>query len=354
MQPLLSSIFLLLLAGTTAGYLVPSPSGRYNVTLMTGPLTDYSRNISTGMPRALMLSVFQPATSCASTIPVPYMPNTTPIVQGTYLQKNYQIPGNFAPLFEEARLPVCSDRNGSFLDDVPILLLSPGYGIPRLYYSVIASAIASEGFTVITIDHPEDANIITYPDGHAVYNNASAPTTAAGFVPYELTRVTDTIFLIDQLSNATAVGELLPQRGPRPFPVDRIGMLGHSLGGATAVVAASRDPRVRAAIDWDGTIFESLPPSGISQPVLLVSRVNQTDYSWVADWEQLKGPKLWATVPNTTHESFSDISTLLQAAGQSTPALNDLLGTIAPAELVRIMTAYTTVWMNGAFKAKEE
>lgn len=354
MQPLLSSILFLLLTDTAAGYLVPNPPGKYNVTLTSGPLTDYSRNISTGMPRALMLSVFQPAT-CASTALVPYMPNQTAIVQGTYLQKDFGISGNFTPLFEEARLPVCSDYTGScsILDDVPILLLSGGYAIPRLYYSVIASAIASEGFMVITIDHPEDTNIITYPDGHAVYNNASPPTTAAGFVPYELTRAADATFLIDQLSNATAMGELLPQRGPRPFPTDRIGMLGHSLGGATAVVAASRDPRVRAAIDWDGTIFGSLPASGVSQPVLFVSRANQTDPSWVADWPQLKGPKLWITVANTTHEDFSDIPTLLQAAGQSAAALDGLLGTIAPAELVRTLTAYTVAWMDGAFKGKE-
>ena len=287
---------------------------------------------------------------------VSYMPDKTALAQGPYLQKNFHVSGNFTTLFENAHLSVCSNHIGScsLLDDVPILLLSPGYGIPRLYYSVIALAIASEGFMVITIDHPEDANIITYPDGHAVYNNASIPTNAAGFLPYQLTRVTDTSFLIDQLSNAIAMGKLLPQRVPRRFPTNRIGMLGHSLGGATAVVAASHDPRVRAAINWDGTIFGSLPPSGVSQPVLLVSRENQTDPSWVADWSQLMGPKLWITIANTTHESFSDVPTLLKAAGQDAAAFDSLLGTIAPAELVRTLTAYTTAWMNGAFKGKEE
>lgn len=349
------SILFLLLANTTTEYLIPNPPGRYNVTLTTGTLVDYTRNdpyAPMPTPRVLMLSVFQPAT-CASIVPVPYMPNKTADYQGPFLQKNFNISADLTPLFLEARLPVCLDHTGScsLLDDVPILLFSPGYGIPRLYYNVLASAIASEGFIVITIDHPEDANIITYPDGHAVYNNAS---TWLSLTKNEDIRAADASFVIDQLSNATAVAELLPQHGLRPFPTDRVAMLGHSLGGASAIIAASRDHRIRGAINWDGTIFGSLPPSGLSQPVLLMAEANATDSSWLTAWPQLKGPKLWVSVANATHQTFSDGPTLLQAGGQNTTAFADLLGTIAPAEMVRILAEYTSAWMTGAFTGKEE
>ena len=349
------SILLLLLANTTVGYLVPNPPGKYNVTLTTGALIDYTRNdpyAATPTPRALMLSVFQPAT-CASTVPVPDMPYQTAEYQGPFLEETFNISANFTPLFLGARLPVCSEDHPDScppLDDGPILLFSPGYSIPRLYYNVLASAIASEGFTVITIDHPEDANIIIYPDGHAVYNNASILSSPTWD---EYPRAADASFVIDQLSNATAIAELLPQRGPRPFPTDRVAMLGHSLGGASAIVAASRDPRIRGAVNWDGTIFGSPPLSGLSQPVLFITHDNTTDPTWLAAWPQLKGAKLVVHVANTTHETFSDVPTLLQAAGQSTAPFADLLGTIAPDEMVRILTAYTTAWMNGAFTGKE-
>ena len=356
MQSILS-ISLLLLANTTTGYLVPNPPGKYNVTLTTGPLIDYARNdpyAATPTPRELMLSVFQPAT-CASTVPVLYMPNKTAEYQGPYLQNAFNVSANFSPLFLEARLPVCSDHSSScsLLDDSPILLLSPGWGIPRLYYNILASAIASEGFIVITIDHPEDANIITYPDGHAVYLNASTwnngePTES------EHVRAADASFIIDQLSNTTAIAGLLPQRGPRPFPTDRVGMMGHSLGGSSAIIAAGQDPRIRGAINWDGTIFGSLPPSGLSQPVLfMMNAVTPIPPDWMAAWPLLKGQKLWVEVANTTHQTFLDVPTLLQAAGQNTPALASLLGTIAPAKMVRILAAYATAWMNGAFAGKE-
>jgi hypothetical protein len=109
------TVLLLLLTKTTSGYLVPNPPGKYNVTLTTGPLIDYNRNdrfATTPKPRALMLSVFQPAT-CSSTLPVPYMPNRTANNQGPYPQTLFNIFANFTALFLEARLPVCPDQLGS-------------------------------------------------------------------------------------------------------------------------------------------------------------------------------------------------------------------------------------------------
>ncbi|OBT48844.1 hypothetical protein VE00_00660 [Pseudogymnoascus sp. WSF 3629] len=347
------TILLLLLANATAGYLVPNPPGKHNVTLTTGALIDYGRNdpfAATPTPRALMLSVFQPAT-CASTVAVPYMPDKTAYYQGPFLQEIFNIAADLTPLFLGARLPVCSNHPSSCstIDDVPILLFSPGYSIPRLYYNVLASAIASEGFIVITIDHPGDADIITYPDGHAVYNNDTIQSIAT-MQEHLPIRAVDASFVIDQLSNATAMAELLPQRGRRSFPTNRVAMLGHSLGGVAAVIAASQDPRIRGAINMDGTFLES-PSSGVSQPVLLMSH-GMADESWPATWPLLKGPKLWVDIANTTHQTFSDVPTLLQSAGQDPAALADVLGTIAPDEMMRILVAYTTAWMKGVFAGK--
>ncbi|EDU47265.1 dienelactone hydrolase [Pyrenophora tritici-repentis] len=351
--PLLTLLF----GSLTAGYVAPYPPGKYNVTLTTGTLTDYTRDdpfIATPTPRKLMVTVFQPAT-CESTVLVPYMPNKTAEYQGPFIQKYYNISDDLSPLFLEARLPVCpADPKGcSPVDDGPVLLFSPGYTGPRLFYNVVAAAIASEGFTVITIDHPGDANIVTYPDGHAVYNNrTSTPDIADWILPYLSARVADASFVIDQLSNKTAIAELLPQRGPQAFATDRVAMLGHSLGGATAVAAASQDPRIRAAIDWDGSFFGSTPPSGLSKPVLYVSEANATDATWVSLWPQLNGPKLWVEIADTTHQSFIDAPSLLRAAGLTTPAFPDVLGTIDPAQLIQILVAYTKDWMNGAFAGK--
>lgn len=54
-------------------------------------------------------------------------------------------------------------------------------------------------------------------------------------------------------------------------------------------------------------------------------------------WLQLK---LVVHIVKTTHQTFSDMSTLLQAAGQSTSPFTDLLGTISPVGMVRILAIY--------------
>ncbi|PVH80021.1 alpha/beta-hydrolase [Cadophora sp. DSE1049] len=339
--------FLLLLVTTTAGYLVPNPSGKYNVTVTIGTLTDYTRN-----DRELMLSVFQPS-KCSSTVPIPYMPNTTANFQGPFLQQIFDVPVNISPLFLEAQLPVCPGYHhvgncSSSDDDSPILLFSPGYSIPRTYYNYLASAIASEGFIVITIDHPGDANIITYPDGHTVINNDTVQSldTIRKQIPIV---AADASFIIDQFSNATAIAELLPLRGPRAFSTDRVAMLGHSLGGIAAVIAAGQDCRFRGAINWDGTFLEM--PAEPAQPVLLMSH-GHADYSWPEAWPFLKGPKLWVDIANTTHLTFSDGPTLFEASGQDPTAFGDFLGTIPPTRMVRILVEYSTAWMNGVFSGK--
>ncbi|KAI7162453.1 hypothetical protein KC349_g2076 [Hortaea werneckii] len=323
---------LLLLASNAAGYLVPNPFGKYNVTLTTGPLIDYTRQdpyAPQPASRALMLSVFQPA-QCTHHIPVQYMPNKTAEFQGPFLEQLFNISVNFSPLFLEACLPVCESHIGrcSLLDNTPILLFSPGYRVNRFYYNYLASAIAN---------------------GDTVYTNASILKSPSwDLIP----RAEDASFVIDQLSNATAMGELIPSRGPRPFPVDRVAMFGHSAGGGAAVVAASRDSRIRSAVNWDGPILGFLSLSGMSQPALFMAREDVTYDSWPRAWSQLEGPKLAIRIANTTHQSFSDAPTLFQAAGQSLQSFADLLGTIPPEEMVRLLTCYTIEWTRGSMKER--
>ena len=337
------SLLPLLLAGTSVGYLLPNPPGKYNVTLTTGTMTDYNRDA-----RTLMLSVFQPAT-CASTVPVLYMPNKTAEYQGPWAQKMFDVPADLTPLLLEARLPVCPDDPSSYslLDDAPILLLSPGYRSTRLFFNFLASAIASEGFIVITIDHPGETNIITYPDGSTVYSNLPNVPDIDVLTPYAYIRAADASFIIDQLRNATAMAKLLPKQ-PQ---TDRVAMAGHSLGGAATVLAAGMDPRIRGVINWDGPFFGSLPPSGLPQPVLYVASEREEDPRMLAVWPQLKGPKLWIKIANLTHQGMFDLPTLLQAAGRS-GFLGGALGTVEPAESVRILTEYAVEWMNGTFAGK--
>ncbi|GAB1738031.1 hypothetical protein NU219Hw_g2539t1 [Hortaea werneckii] len=180
-----------------------------------------------------------------------------------------------------------------------------------------------------------------------IYTNASILESPSwDLIP----RAKDAPLVIDQLSNATAIGELIPSRGPYSFPIDHIAMFGHSASVGAAMVAASRGSRIRSAVNWDGPILGSLSLSNMSQPALFIARENVTYENWPRAWSQLEGPKLAIRIANTTHQSFSDAPTLFQAAGQNLKPFAGLLGTIPPDEMVSLLTWYTTEWTRGSLK----
>jgi dienelactone hydrolase len=354
MKSIVSTVFTIL-PSITVGFSIPTPPGKYNVTMSSGVLVDHSRD-----DRALMVSVFQPA-GCKFVVDVPYMPNATAAYQGAYIEKLFKLDFDFSPLLLQARLPVCLVSKLSKYqindcspveDDLPVILVSSGLSSPRGHFHILASALASEGFTVFTANHPGETNIITYPDGHSVTFVGPDPVSLDIIAPYIQPRVLDTRFILDQLSNATAMGELFPQRGPRSFPTNRIAMVGHSLGGVTAVHAAAQDSRIRAVVDWDQQLFGPALPSNFTTPVMFFNRPNSTEPNWLDAWPQIQGPMFWAEVANTTHQTFFDPPMLLKVAGEDLASFADFAGTIDAEHMLRMQVAYALEWVKGAFAGK--
>ena len=50
----------------------------------------------------------------------------------------------------------------------PVVLFSPGFGVERELYAGLVEDLASHGYVVVAIDHPHDASIVEFPDGHVV------------------------------------------------------------------------------------------------------------------------------------------------------------------------------------------
>jgi hypothetical protein len=53
----------------------------------------------------------------------------------------------------------------------PLAVFMPGEGTTRLWYSQIASTIASNGYIVVTIDSPYNVDVVECPDGSLVFLN---------------------------------------------------------------------------------------------------------------------------------------------------------------------------------------
>jgi len=107
------------------------------------------------------------------------------------------------------------------------------------------------------------------------------------------------------------VGELarLNMEANSPFAgridLARIGVVGHSMGGASAFLIAEHDSRVKTSVLLDATI-----PAGFvgrTEKATLVLRGNP---AWSSDechlWKSLRGPRIAVTLENSDHVAPSD------------------------------------------------
>lgn len=79
----------------------------------------------------------------------------------------------------------------------PLVLLSPGFGMPRATLTGLAEELASRGYIVAAVGHNHEANGITFPDGHTtgcvICENPDHAKVGA-------VRAADVSFVLDELT----------------------------------------------------------------------------------------------------------------------------------------------------------
>jgi len=158
----------------------------------------------------------------------------------------------------------------------PVVVFSPGYGAPRFAYAGLLADLASRGYAVVALDHPYESPVVQLADGRVVGPAPLHFSPGASRVPHMerqvVVRSADVRFVLDQLARAEAVGPLAGR-----LDLERAAVIGHSFGGATAVLTASHDPRVRAAADIDGMLYGDVRGAAFRGPLLLVQSAKTDD-----------------------------------------------------------------------------
>jgi predicted dienelactone hydrolase len=192
---------------------------------------------------------------------------------------------------------------------LPLVVLSPGYTQPRSSLSGLAEDLASHGYVVVAIDHTHETYAVSFPGGRiATCVACELQEDSTFFTKLDQGRAADVSFVVDQLT-----GPHPTWPGGRLIDASRIGMSGHSTGGASAIVAMLRDARIDAGIDMDGTTY--IPATGLSRPFMFLGTQAHhspggQDASWNRDWNLMTGWKRWLVVDGTQHSSFNDLSLL--------------------------------------------
>jgi len=203
----------------------------------------------------------------------------------------------------------------------PLLLFSPGYGAPRAFYTSLAADLASRGVIVLLFDHPFESAVTRLASGR-IATNADGFAAIAGnlvrehaFMAVEQdVRAKDLRFGLDRLLAMPAFAGRIRS--------DRIAAGGHSFGGATAVVAASQDARIRSAINIDGTIYGDVSGLRLAKPFLLIESdrgvsPHGDQYRAAVDHLMTIAPQAARyELPDANHFSFTDAPLFFAPPGQ--------------------------------------
>lgn len=274
----------LLLIPFCLGVLLPKPDGHFAVSLSTSQLIDKRRHDpwEPSKQRRLMISQFDPVPACDRTIKVPYMSPTIAAAEDEILVP-YGWPSG---VLRSVEMELCSSRKHS---SAPTILLSPGLNTTRLYYSALAQQIASRGYTVTTIDHPYETDIVEFPDGAIAYGGR-VNTSDLASINFALdVRVEDVSFVLDELRISKTV------------------MIGHSFGGAAAAASMLNDTRIRGGVNLDGLMFGPVLDEGLHLPFLIWGSEGHNttiDESWSKFWSNLRSWKRELSLKNGAHGSF--------------------------------------------------
>lgn len=249
-----------------------------------------------------------------------------PTASGTCARAEYTSPKVWAYLSQVTGIPLPAVKTHSCLDAPvapglhPVIVFSHGFTGMLTDGTFIFEELASHGYVTASIAHAHESTAVEFPDGRLVisaFGSYLLPRTLHVAVDSieraRSQRTVDIKFLLDQL---WALNTTLRCPFHNSLDLARIGIMGHSLGGETALRALHQDSRIRAAIWIDGVISkDSLADT--SKPVLLLAAGRDR---WKDDecrlWTHLHGTRLALNLHGAAHLSPTDAIWLGQAIPQ--------------------------------------
>lgn len=307
-----------------------------------------------------MISLWYPTRNGDGHQRVPWLP---PAATALYRQ---QISRSLQTSLEDVGFPVTHARQNAPVrtrhHGHPVVLFSPGYGAMRALGTSLVEELASQGYVVVALGHTHEAQIMEFPGGRLELSRQPAEPTDDDLATALRVRQDDTRFVLDALAalnagdNPDAEHRRLPHGLPGSLDLSRIGMFGHSLGGATAAESMARDSCILAGADLDGSIIGAVAATGLDRPFLLMASADHgrdTDPSWAQFWSHLRGWRLHLRLRDSGHHTYTDLAPLAQQLIKALPippqvvaALTENIGTINANQAITAQRAYLSAFFD--------
>jgi pimeloyl-ACP methyl ester carboxylesterase len=157
----------------------------------------------------------------------------------------------------------------------PVILLRAGGGALSSDYTALAEDLTSHGYVVVSFDAPYRTVITAFPDGRVMGRSAQSDFDSMAYAAAEEAAtkamgfwIMDARFVLDRLQQLNANDPAGRFKGK--LNLEKVGIVGHSLGGATAAQFCHDDTRCKGGIDIDGIPFGSVVQDGLDQPFFFI------------------------------------------------------------------------------------
>lgn len=335
---------------------LPAPTGPSAVGVTEWHLTDPARTDPwTGAVREVLVQIWYPADSDSGGEPAPWMPPGGRAEQDDFLAQLGVEAGTWSLAPSHSRSDVPARQGGG----IPVVLNSPGMGDATGWSTAQAEDLASHGYAVVALNHTHEAYSVRFPDGRTA--ETWVPLDSPQEVLRDLllpTRVTDTRFVLDQLT-AAATGQhaaALPDGLAENLDLSRVAMFGHSLGGSTTIGALHADPRIRTGVNLDGPVLGPAAEAGIAQPLLMLAGEFSPWFGqpgWEPYWATNAGIKVPLRVLGTEHMSFCDqqliLARLAEAGLLAGEVRQKAVGGIDTSRSIELQRTYLRTWFDAVF-----
>ena len=211
----------------------------------------------------------------------------------------------------------------------PVVVMRGGASTSVANYTTLAEDLASHGYLVVGPDAPYRTGRVAFPDGRVIDRTPeNDPELYSGA---EFQRVghrllgawtADIAFVLDRLEQLNASNA--PGKFAGRLDLIRVGVFGHSFGGAQAAQFCSEDSRCKAGIDIDGAPLGRVLQTGIDRPFMFLlsdhgresdpeSLKIKADIKSIYDRLPLDGRSL-VEIRGAFHFTFSDDGALLKSS----------------------------------------
>ncbi|XP_066493964.1 platelet-activating factor acetylhydrolase [Tiliqua scincoides] len=240
----------------------------------------------------------------------------------------------------------------------PLIIFSHGLGAFRTIYSAVCIEMASRGFVVAAVEHRDQSSAATYyyKENPALEVKGQASALHTEWIYYRKLkadeddasvrrqqvhqRADECIRALDLMLDANS-GKQIVNMLPLNFnwtllkdciDIQRIAVMGHSFGAATAIKTLSNDVRFKCGIALDAWMYplcDDIYPR-VHQPLLFI---NSEKFQWalnileIQKLNSMDRERKMITIKGSVHQSFPDFTFL---AGNLVGKIFRLQGEIDP------------------------